>query len=199
MKMANITIEGDDLIFFSAYTDNVKSVRLDLNKPQLQLKKDGFYAIQRQPDLIIKKYDLDFNESILYTDSVSVLDVFIVNDYIASIEGDRLRFLSSTDGIWSYDYDFSNVDYIVNLENLIVADKKDNRLLTFNINTEELKSTIILTDISPNLDGEIIDFAMNQGKLLLTMRKKNTIIQTIVNLLTTILEDQMILENIVKT
>ena len=48
-------LEGDDLIFFSAYTDNVKSVRLDLNKPQLHFKKDGFYAIQRQPDLKYKK------------------------------------------------------------------------------------------------------------------------------------------------
>ena len=37
---------------------------------------------------------------------------------------------------------------------------------------------------------------MNQGKLLLTMRKENTIIQTIVNPITAILEDQMILENI---
>ena len=98
--------------------------------------------------------------------------------------------------VWSYEYPFKEVDYIVNIENLIIADKNDNRLLSFNINTGELKSTIILTDISPNLDGEIIDFAMNQGKLLLTMRKENTIIQTIVNPITAILEDQMILENI---
>ena len=189
-------LEGDELTFFSAYTNDIKSIRLNLYKPQIQLKEDGFYAIQYKPELIVKKYDLDFNESLLYIDSVSALDGFIINDYIASIESDRLRFFSPTTEVWSYEYPFKEVDYIVNIENLIIADKNDNRLLSFNINTGELKSTITLTDISPNLDGDIIDFAMNQGKLLLTMRKENTIIQTIVNPITAILEDQMILENI---
>ena len=191
-------LQNDKMTFFSAYTNDIKSIRLGLNKPLIQLKKDGFYAIQRKPELTIKKYDLDFNESFLYVDSVPALDVFIVNDYIASIESDRLRFFSptNTNTVWSYDYAFKDVDYIVNLENLIIADKKNNTLLMFNINTGELISSLNLIDISPNLDGNIIDFAMNQGKLLVTMQYKDSITQTIINPIKVILEDQIVIENV---
>ena len=70
-------------------------------KPQLTAQKRWFLCYSTyKPELIVKKYDLDFNESLLYIDSVSALDGFIINDYIASIESDRLNaFSPTTDGM----------------------------------------------------------------------------------------------------
>ena len=184
------------LYIVNGYKNEIKTINLDLNNPQLQLTADGFYAIQLKPYLKIKKFNLDLQVLDTIEDRPTAIDAFALNDHFIVVNSNELKLMSKSNSIWSFEYQFNQIEMVANLEQLIIADKNKNKLLFFDLNKGELKAQVDINQISSNLEGRIIDVVLNQGKLLITMMNGNNIIKSVINTDTKQEEDQLIIENV---
>ena len=194
MKMVS-TFYQIALYIVNGYKNEIKTINLDLNNPQLQLTADGFYAIQLKPYLKIKKFNLDLQVLDTIEDRPTAIDAFALNDHFIVVNSNELKLISKSNSIWSFEYQFNQIEMVANLEQLIIADKNKNKLLFFDLNKGELKAQVDINQISSNLEGRIIDVVLNQ-KLLITMMNGNNIIKSVINTDTKQEEDQLIIENV---
>ncbi|MEK9727398.1 MAG: hypothetical protein VW397_04745, partial [Candidatus Margulisiibacteriota bacterium] len=184
------------LYYINAYEDEVKTIKLDLNHPQLQLTGDGFYAIQLNPFLKFKKYNLDLQPISELEDRKRALAAFALNDHFIVINDDELKLISLDQTIWKINIPLNDIQYVANLEQLIIANENNNTLLFIDLNNGEITQQVPLNAISSELTGQLIDMAMNQGKLLITMINGTDVIQSVINVETYTQEDQRIMSDI---
>ena len=141
------------LYIVNGYKNEIKTINLDLNNPQLQLTADGFYAIQLKPYLKIKKFNLDLQVLDTIEDRPTAIDAFALNDHFIVVNSNELKLISKSNSIWSFEYQFNQIEMVANLEQLIIADKNKNKLLFFDLNKGELKAQVDINQISSNLEG----------------------------------------------
>ena len=178
---------GDTIHFMSPMASGTKKIRLDMNKPELILNPDGFYAVQKYPFIQIKRYNNDFSTIFTHERRDHALNVFSINDHLLIVTPKTIQLLNQDHVVWTFNHSFNIDGVVADQDQLIIANRTDSKLTVLDLNTGT--PTHAFTP-NANASHTFKDIAINQSKILLVTSNGPQITQKIIDLSTFSIEDE---------
>ncbi len=181
-------LSGNDLSIIHPVLMNSKSLRINLNQPELILIQDGFLAVQNEPRMKVIKYNNEFNITHVYEDNQKASQVFFVNDHLVAILDQEIKLFKENNIIWSFRHNY-DIDNVVALKDrLIIADNKDSFVRVLDLNKGELLNEVKI-GLTPY--EKFNDMAISNGKLYVITEENTNVTHTIINMDGFKIEDQI--------
>ena len=158
-----------------------------MNKPELILNPDGFYAVQKYPFIQIKRYNNDFSTIFTHERRDHALNVFSINDHLLIVTPKTIQLLNQDHVVWTFNHSFNIDGVVADQDQLIIANRTDSKLTVLDLNTGT--PTHAFTP-NANASHTFKDIAINQSKILLVTSNGPQITQKIIDLSTFSIEDE---------
>lgn len=176
---------NSDLHIISPITNTTKTIKLNMLNPELILTKDGFYAIQKTPTLLVKKYDDSANEISTTSEPIAATNVVAINDHLLIVSSNQIQLRKHTEPVWTVAHNRPVEAVAVNGEQLIIAHPNASITL-LDLNTGQSITTL---DTHVTADQRFKDMALNESKLLVIANNGAEVTQSIINLADGTVED----------